>query len=98
MLLDGRNPRQITAIAPVLARNYDKVDLKRLWAKFVDYHLENRLGWAVENVAEAIGKLVPRLTSSDARPLRQAETVLRNFLDIREPENAEWFSHSNISQ
>ena len=32
VLLDGRNPRQITAIAPVLARNYDKVDLKRPWA------------------------------------------------------------------
>lgn len=86
VLLDGRNPRQISAIAPVLARNYDRIDLKRLWARFVDYRLQNRLGWAVESVSEAIGKLVPRLTAYDARPLRQAETMLRNFLVVREPD------------
>jgi transcriptional regulator with XRE-family HTH domain len=97
VLLDGRNPRQITAIAPVLARNYDKVDLKRLWARFVDYHLQNRLGWTLESVAEAIGKLVPRLTSNDARPLRRAETALRNFLDIRQPENFELLGQANAS-
>jgi len=46
-------------------------------------------------VAEAIGKLAPRLTSCDARPLRQAEAALWNFLDIRKPENPEWASYSN---
>jgi transcriptional regulator with XRE-family HTH domain len=89
VLLDGRNPRQLTAIAPVLARNYDTIDLKRLWARFVDYRLQNRLGWALENVAEAIDQLAPRLTSHDARPLRRAGIALRNFLAIRAPEVSE---------
>ena len=89
VLLDGRNPRQLTAIAPVLARNYDTIDLKRLWARFVDYRLQNRFGWALENVAEAIDQLVPRLTSHDARPLRRAGIALRNFLAIRAPEDSE---------
>ncbi len=89
VLLDGRNPRQLTAIAPVLARNYDAIDLKRLWARFVDYRLQNRFGWALENVAEAIDLLVPRLTSHDARPLRRAGIALRNFLAIRAPEDSE---------
>ena len=93
VLLDGRNPRQITAIAPVLATNYDKVDLKRLWARFVDYRLENRLGWALESVAEAIGKLAPRLTSFDSRRLRRAGSALKNFLAIREPVNPVWFAY-----
>lgn len=96
VLLDGRNPRQLTAIAPVLARNYDTIDLKRLWARFVDYHLQNRLGWALENVAEAIDQLVPRLTSHDARPLRRAGIALRNFLAIRAPEISEGSTSSGI--
>lgn len=90
VLLDGRNPRQITAIAPVLARNHAQVDLKRLWARFVDYGLQNRLGWALENVAEALGQLSSRLTNFDARPLRQAETTLRTFLAVREPVSVGW--------
>ncbi len=92
VLLDGRNPRQITAIAPVLARNHDKVDLKRLWARFVDYGLQNRLGWALENVAEALGACASNLTSYNARPLRQAETALRNFLAVRVPLTEGWSS------
>ncbi len=90
VLLDGRNPRQITAIAPVLARNHDQVDLKRLWARFTDYGLQNRLGWALENVADALGQLSGRLASHDARPLRQAETSLRNFLVVRGPVTDGW--------
>jgi len=97
VLLDGRNPRQITAIAPVLARNYDKVDLKRLWARFVDYRLENRLGWALECVTEALGELALSLTSHDARQLRKAETALKNFLAIREPKPSEWLSHFKVN-
>lgn len=96
VLLDGRNPRQLTAIAPVLARNYDTIDLKRLWARFVDYRMQNRFGWALENVAEAIDQLVPRLTSHDARPLRRAGIALRNFLAIRAPEDSAGSKGSGI--
>ena len=98
VLLDGRNPRQITAIAPVLARNYDKVDLKRLWARFVDYRLENRLGWALESVTEAIGKLAPWLTSYDARPLRRAEAAFKNFLAVRVPDTSDWSNRLKVQK
>jgi transcriptional regulator with XRE-family HTH domain len=96
VLLDGRNPRQITAIAPVLVRQHDRIDLKRLWARFVDYRLENRLGWVLESVAEALGQITPGLSSYRARPLRKAEAALRNFLAIRQPEHPEAFRHLEI--
>jgi len=86
VLVDTQNPRQITALAPVIVKNINRLNLNGLWAKFIDYGLEARLGWVLENTVEAIRSLTPSLTSNrDAVPLRKAETAIKNFLERKGP-------------
>jgi len=81
VLVDPRNPRQIAALSPVLVRNLSQVNLNGLWARFVDYGLQARLGWTLENTAEAIRIITPALEPrSAAIALRKAETIISNFL------------------
>jgi len=85
VLLAGDDPRQVAALAPVLAWNVANLNLNRLWARFVEYGLENRLGWALENAAEAIHSVVPSLAGKEQNNLRKAEGALRNFLARKHP-------------
>lgn len=81
VLVDARNPRQIAALGPVLVKNLGQINLNGLWAKFIDYGLQARLGWTLENTAEAIRTITPSLKpQSAAIPLRKAETTITNFL------------------
>lgn len=81
VLVDARNPRQIAALGPVLVKNLGQVNLNGLWAKFIDYGLQARLGWTLENTAEAIRMITPTLKPKSATiPLRKAETTITNFL------------------
>lgn len=80
VLIDGRNPRHITALAPVIIAQIGQIHLSKLWAEFCTLGFERRLGWLLENTLEAL-KLAPKppdLTA--ARSYRQAETVLHQFL------------------
>ena len=80
VLIDGRNPRHITALAPVLVAQINQIHLTKLWSEFINLGLERRLGWVFENTLEAL-KLAPKpanLTAS--RNYRQAETILQQFL------------------
>jgi transcriptional regulator with XRE-family HTH domain len=54
VLLDGGSSRWITALAPVLVRNIDQVNLQKLHAQFRDYGLHHRFLWLLDNVAQAI--------------------------------------------
>ena len=54
VLLDAGSARWITALAPVLVRNIDRVNLQKLHAQFRDYGLHNRFLWLLDNVAQAI--------------------------------------------
>lgn len=80
VLIDGRNPRHITALAPVIVAQINQIHLSKLWAEFINLGLDRRLGWVLENTLEAL-RLAPKpadLTAS--RNYRQAETVLQQFL------------------
>ena len=80
VLIDGRNPRHITALAPVIVAQIRQVQLSKLWAEFISLGLERRLGWAVENICEAL-KQAPRPADSiSSQHYRQAETILQRFL------------------
>ena len=74
-------PRMLSAVAPVLVRNIDKVNLRKLHAQLVDVGLELRLGWLLDNTLEA---LEAELTSPLSRPwsqlYRRAVVVVQSFM------------------
>lgn len=80
VLLDGEDPRQVTALTPVFVKHYASLNFNRLWARFVDYGLENRLGWVLESTAVAIASVAPAFNGNERTNLLKAESALRNFL------------------
>jgi transcriptional regulator with XRE-family HTH domain len=52
-LLLADSPRQITALAPVLAVHADDIKLRALEARLTELGLHRRLGWVLENVVAA---------------------------------------------
>jgi transcriptional regulator with XRE-family HTH domain len=66
-LVAGENPRALTALAPVIISNIGQINLPQLFARFKDYNLENRYGWLIDNILEAIALVV-----QDAPPRKQA--------------------------
>lgn len=77
-LVEGENARALTALAPVFIRHIGQLNLHKLFVQFKDLHLENRYGWLIDNILEAI--LVSTQdapTRSQLLALRRAENVLR---------------------
>lgn len=72
VLLDG-SPRLITALAPVLVRNIQHLNLARVHADLTDVGHWNRLGWLIDNTLYAIEDLLP----SKPRDLILVEAHLR---------------------
>jgi transcriptional regulator with XRE-family HTH domain len=86
VLTTGLHPRQITALAPVLVRQIDRINPTKLWTQFFDYGLEQRVGWLLENVSAAIHDTSPKVRNREASErLRRAETLFRHFLASVEP-------------
>jgi transcriptional regulator with XRE-family HTH domain len=80
------SPRLVTALAPVLVRNVDRINLKKLQAELVEVGLGRRLAWLVENTLEAIREeLAHSPRASWARTYRRAEVVLATFLEFSSP-------------
>ena len=81
-LLSG-SPRLLTALAPVLVRNINRVHLGKLRLDLVQAGLERRLAWLVDNTLAAIRSELPRsLPRPLAQRYRRAEAVLEVFLDL----------------
>jgi transcriptional regulator with XRE-family HTH domain len=74
-------PRLITALAPVLIRNVDHINLRGLQLQLTAVGLERRLAWLVENTLEAIGCEAASVLSAPWRRLyNRAGIVLESFL------------------
>lgn len=85
VLINADAPRQITALAPVLLRNLDKVNLNGLWARHAQYGIERRLGWVLENLLEAVRRLLVEVGASrEGATLRKAAGALDLFLSRAE--------------
>lgn len=79
-LLDAGSSRWITALAPVLVRNIDHVNLQKLHAQFRDYGLHNRFLWLLDNVAQAIREnLEEPLPRKRIVAFRRALSALETF-------------------
>jgi transcriptional regulator with XRE-family HTH domain len=75
-------PRFITALAPVLVHNIDRLNLTKLHLDLADAGLERRLAWVAENTLDAIRKeLADSPDRAWAQRLRRADLVLDVFLE-----------------
>ena len=82
VLLGAESPRHITSLAPVLVRNIDRINLNRLHAQFLEYGLERRLAWLVENTLMAVrDELSVGLPRKEAIQYGRAEFMLGAFLE-----------------
>lgn len=82
--LTAGTPRLLTALAPVLVRNVDHVDLPGIHATLRRVGLERRLGWLIENVVEALGQdLTSKRSSPWVRRDRRASLLLHEFLESK---------------
>lgn len=78
------SPRLVSALAPVIVNNVDRLALTRLHVALHEVGLERRLAWLVENILAAL-----KTESSDAkgktgRAYARAATVLGAFRDFVE--------------
>jgi transcriptional regulator with XRE-family HTH domain len=83
-LLEG-SPRIVTALAPVIAKHADKLNLPTLYAKLYDLGMGHRLGWVLENTLVALDRLTKEAepeAKAWKRLRRRAEVPLRLFLDV----------------
>jgi transcriptional regulator with XRE-family HTH domain len=79
--LAGGVPRFLTALAPVLVRNVDRLRPQKLFVDLRDTGLERRLGWVVENTIEAArSELAAGIPRKWAQLCRRAEVVLGSLL------------------
>jgi len=91
------NPRLITALAPVLVSNIDRVNFRKLHATFVDAGLERRLAWLVENILEALIRERDRaLSRTEKKIYRRAEVVLSNFVGFVRAHHGEEGANSEM--
>jgi transcriptional regulator with XRE-family HTH domain len=85
-LLDG-SPRIITALAPVLASNAERLNLGKLYADLETQGRGRRLAWVIENTLDALSSLSrhSRGARTWAKLYRRAALQLRLFLDLVAP-------------
>jgi transcriptional regulator with XRE-family HTH domain len=82
--LVAQSPRQITALAPVLVRNVEHLNLRKLHSDLRAVGLDHRLAWVVENTVTALH--VTLGMSNNSAPwtptYRRAELVLGTLLEF----------------
>jgi transcriptional regulator with XRE-family HTH domain len=79
------SPRIVTAIAPVLVRNVERLRLTVLYFELARLGLERRLAWVVANTMEALAQIAPRSATNPrewTRLARRAKVDLGMFLDF----------------
>jgi transcriptional regulator with XRE-family HTH domain len=81
VLVAPDSPRLLTALAPVLIKNIDRVQLPRLALSLNELGLAHRLGWLIENTLEAVARDLPAATKARQKQYRRAEVVLRSYLE-----------------
>ncbi len=80
--LVSATPRLLTALAPVLVRNADHINLNRLDATLREAGLERRLAWLIENVCDAVTRELPSTRSTSwANRYRRAALVFQTYLE-----------------
>jgi transcriptional regulator with XRE-family HTH domain len=81
-LIEGEHSRVVAGLAPVLISHIGLINVPKLFVQFRDYHLENRLGWLIDNTIAACEVMLqespPR---AQKRALLGTVNVLRGHRD-----------------
>ena len=86
VLVDAKNPRLVTALAPVLVARIDEVQLDVVASRLEPLGLSHRLSWLVDNTVAALKKLEgERGPIQRMRELRRAQVVLESWLERTKP-------------
>ena len=80
-LVEG-NPRLLAALGPVIVRNVDRLNLRKLYLELAGIGLERRLAWLIENIYNTIAEQLPHTSPKWSKPYRRAIVVLEPFLDF----------------
>lgn len=81
VLVSADSPRHVAALAPVLVRNVDRLNLPRLRLRLADVGAERRLGWLLANTLAALDQVrLQELPRKQAQVYRRAKIVLASFL------------------
>ncbi len=81
-LVSTESPRLLAALAPVLVRNVDTLNLERLQLQLAQIGRDRRFAWLIENTLEAVGRELRQAPPRAwAKIYRRAEVVLGAFLD-----------------
>jgi transcriptional regulator with XRE-family HTH domain len=81
-LVLAKHPRLITALAPVIVQNIDALNLHKINTELAQVGLQRRLGWLVENVADAVARERSKAPRELAAKYRGAVVILGNFLGL----------------
>jgi len=82
VLLGAQSPRHITSLAPVLVRHIDRINLNKLHSQFLEYGLERRLSWLIENTLVAVRhELSGGLPRKEAILYGRAEFIFNAYLE-----------------
>lgn len=88
-VLVAPSPRLVAALAPVIVRNIDHLNLSKIDARLADIGLERRLGWLIENLSEAIRAELWRAPPREwAVRYGRTGVLLDEFLSRRSPKAA----------
>lgn len=79
-LVTAENPRQITAVAPVIVAQIGRINLDRLRLQFAEAGYEGRLGWALESTLLAVRRELPELAGAWRTRYRRADLLIGALL------------------
>lgn len=79
-LAAAENPRQVTAVAPVIVAQIGRINLDRLRLQVAEAGYEGRLAWALECTLEAVRRELPELAGLWRTKYRRAELVISALL------------------
>ena len=79
-LIGAESSRLLTALAPVLVQNIDRLNLPKLHAQLVETGLQRRWGWLLENTLLALHQESPQLSRPWALRYRRAALLIENWL------------------
>lgn len=81
-LVLAKHPRLITGLAPVIVQQIDAINLHQVNSELAQVGLQRRLGWLVENTAEAVERIGSSAPRRLATNYRAARVILGNFLGL----------------
>lgn len=88
-LVDADSPRLITALAPVIVRNIEKINWPKLSFEMTSLGLARRFRWLIDNVRAAVTAAADDagVPTVERRQYRRAEAILAGVSELAEEPN-----------